>query len=450
MRRRSQIALGLLIVVTLTMAALWDRSSARWHVPRDRGEVVFWHFWGGKDRTVVENIAERFNASQNRYFVRPIAMPGNNLDLKFFLSVAGGDPPDVVNQDDPVVADWAHRGAILSLDELATTEEISQLERSLFPAAREIGSYNGRLYALCNGLDVRALYYDATLLDERGWSPPRSLVELDRLALAIAPAGNRPQERYGYLPDPRRLWSWGIVFGGRFYDAAQGRITADDERIVAALDWMASYSRRYGADQVSRFRKGDQALPGASFPLFEGRYAMIMDGQWRVSEIATVEAAARERGGAARRYGVVALPPPPGGQENAGWVNGNFFVVPRGANNPRGAWEFMKFWSGAAGHEGDAARACAEGGWIPSSQAVVEHPVFQAHLRRMPLFARFVELAGSPSQVPTPAIPGAQYLQDEVIRAADDAIYKLKPPRDALRDATRRAQARLEAAREAK
>ena len=24
--------------------------------------------------------------------------------------------------------------------------------------------------------------------------------------------------RFGYLPDPRRLWAWGIVFGGSFFD----------------------------------------------------------------------------------------------------------------------------------------------------------------------------------------------------------------------------------------
>ena len=76
------------------------------HDPRE--EVVFWHFWGGRDRPVVEEIVRRFNDSQAEYRVRAVAMPGANLDLKFFLSVAGGDPPDLLNQDDPIVADWAH------------------------------------------------------------------------------------------------------------------------------------------------------------------------------------------------------------------------------------------------------------------------------------------------------------------------------------------------------
>jgi multiple sugar transport system substrate-binding protein len=334
------------------------------------------------------------------------------------------------------------------LDELATAAEYAALERWLFPAARDIGSYRGRLYALCNGLDIRALYYNADILDQFGLEPPRSLAELDRAAVTIAPPGvPAPRERYGFLPDPRRIWSWGIVFGGGFYDFQAERVTADSEPIVAALDWMASYSRLYGADQVARFRKGDQALPGAAFPLLEGRYALVMDGQWRVAEIAAVRAAAQSRGDKPPRYGVVPLPPPPGGRKDAGWVNGNFFVVPRGAKNRQGAWAFMKFWSGFDGHEAEAARACTAGGWIPASRKVVEQATFQDFLRTQPLFGEFVRLAASPDQMPTPAVIGAQFFQDEVMRAAEDALYKLTPPREALENATRRVQARLEAER---
>jgi len=447
-REWKQLVAALALAATVALA-FHESAGSRVEIPAGRSEVVFWHFWGGKDRPVVEEICRRFNASQQEFFVRPIAMPGNNLDLKFFLSVAGGDPPDLLNQDDPIVADWAHRGALVPLDELADHAEIDRLAEWLFPAAREIGSYNGRMYALCNGLDVRALYYNADILNQHRLSPPKTIAELDHAARTIAPPGDKSLARYGYLPDPRRLWSWGIVFGGEFYHPQSGKVTADSPQVVSALDWMSSYSRDYGADRVARFRKGDQALPGAAFPLLEGRYAMLMDGQWRVSEIAAVQEAARKRGEAVPNYGVVPLPAPPEGKENAGWVNGNFFVVPRGAKNPRGAWAFMKFWSGFDGHEDEAARACTAGGWIPASQHVVEQPRFQQYLNRYPMFRTFVELAASPNQRPTPAVPGAQFFQDEVIRAAEDAIYRSVPAELALTEATRRIQTRLEGQRDA-
>lgn len=283
------IFFALVVFITLQCA----EASANDH----REEVVFWHFWGGRDRPIVESIVERFNDSQDRYRVRAIALPGSNLDLKFFLSVAGGDPPDLLNHDDPVVADWAHRGVLTPLDELADEPERERLDAWLFPAARQLGTYDGRLFALCNGLDIRALYCNKTLLDEHELELPVTVADLDRIAETIAPAdGSVGRSRMGYLPDPRRLWAWGIVFGGEFADR-NGAVTADAPEIVAALEWMAGYSRRYGPSEVAAFRSGEQALTGSAFPLLaDRRYAVVMDGQWRVRDIAEAQQAASDRG----------------------------------------------------------------------------------------------------------------------------------------------------------
>lgn len=419
-----------------------------------REEVVFWHFWGGRDLAVVEDVIRRFNESQTRYRVRGVAMPGANLDLKLFLSIAGGDPPDVMNHDDPVVADWAHRGALVPLDDFAEPGEMERLRGWLYPAARRLGEYDGRLYGLVNGLDVRALYYNKTALREAGLndlaeSGPRTLDDLDAIAETIAPPSADRIERMGYLPDPRRLWAWGAVFGGRFADVEADnpteRITGDSPPILAALRWMTGYSERYGPDRVAAFRSGDQALTGASFPLLaDRRYAAMMDGQWRVRDLAE----AARAGATSDEFGVCPLPPPPGGVERAGWVNGNFFIVPRGARNAAGAWEFMKFWAGFDGAEREAAKTAAAGGWIPASAVVVEQPPFRAFLDENPLFATFVDLAASPHQQPTPPLPVASAYYREVVAAAQDAMYRGADPEARLLRAARRVRERLAAALE--
>ena len=286
----------------------------------------------------------------------------------------GGDPPDLINQDDPIIADWAARGALTPLDELASPDELAELEAWLFPAASRLVSYDDRMYGLCNGLDIRALYYNKTLLDESGVRPPESTEDLKQLAsqLAVRDESGR-YIRFGYLPDSRRLWAWGVVFGGKFFESEQNQVTPDDPHVVEALDWMAGFSREFGAHEVAAFRTGDQSLPGKTFPLLpvgdqpHGRYAAIMDGQWRVRDIQRSQEARRQAGLPIAEYGVCPLPYPPRGRSKAGWANGNYFLVPRGARNSAGAWEFMKFWAGF-GHEAEAARICTEGGWIPASQ----------------------------------------------------------------------------------
>ncbi len=447
--RLQKLSLSMLAVAVL-VALMALPAIAPPETFNGREEIVFWHFWGGRDRPIVEGIVERFNASQDLYVVRAIAMPGSNLDLKFFLSVAGGDPPDLVNHDDPVIADWAHRGVLTPLDELATDDELQRLRDWLFPAARKLSTYNKRLYALCNGLDIRALYCNVTLLAEHGLGLPKTLDDLDHIAETIAPPNKTTsRRRMGYLPDPRRLWAWGVVFGGDFARpqaaALEEKITGDSPEIIAALTWMAGYSRRYGPSEVATFRSGEQALTGAAFPLLaDRRYAVVMDGQWRVRDLAEAQAAAAQTGQRLDLFATTPLPAPPNGRKNAGWVNGNFFVVPRQAHQKQGAWEFMKFWSGFDGHEAQAAIACATGGWIPASQQVVNQPAYQQALKRLPLLETFVQLAASPHQVPVPSLPVASLYYHEVVQAAQEVLYLSADPASALQHACTRVRQRLQ------
>jgi multiple sugar transport system substrate-binding protein len=445
---RLKLATGLLLLVLLiVLTATRPRAS----VPAGREEVVFWHFWGGHDRRVVEEIVNRFNQSQDRHFVRAVAMPGNNLDMKMFLAVTGGDPPDLINQDDPIVADWAHRGALLPLDEIASPAEIEQLNGWLLPAARQLGSYQQRLYGLANGLDIRALYYNRTLIEQRSGQPaPRQLAsieQLDRLAEAcVVEDPDGQPTALGFLPDPRRLWAWGVVFGGAFYDADTKRVTAADPANVEALQWMASYRHRFGPDNLAAFRQGDQSLPGKTFPLLAGRYAIVLDGQWRVRDIRAARQQQLEQGQPPTEYGVWQLPAPRGRQAAAeGWVNGNLFLVPRGCRNAAGSWEFMKFWSGFGGHEAEAARIASQGGWIPVSQQVMDHPLFVQYLEENPLFAEFVRLAAG-RQVPTPVIPGARLYYRQLNQAAGRLLYSKQElsARELLEQTTRAVQQHLQ------
>ncbi len=395
-----------------------------------RSEVVFWHFWGGSDRDVVDDVVERFNRSQDQFRVRAIAMPGNNLQAKLFLSIAGGDPPDLVNQDDPVVGDWAARNIVMPLDSFATPAEVTRIRQHLFPAARKLGTWNERLFAVCNGLDVRALYYNRTALEADGLSPPQSIADLNRIARTVCPPAGTDQtvRTFGYLPDSRRLWAWGYVFGGSFYDRTTGQFSLTGPAIVEAARWMQQYAAWYGPDTINRFRTGDQSLPGKAFPLLpvtddemRGRYVVLMDGQWRTRDIRAFLERRGRQSIPAPQFGVCPLPPPPGGRTDAGWVNGNIFVVPRGAKNTAGALAFMKFWIGLDDPAG-AARTCTAGGWIPVSETVVDHPQFQEYLDREPLFREFVRLAASPHQFPVPVVRGGSVLKRTVEQAAAEIM----------------------------
>lgn len=405
-------------------------------------EVVFWHFWGGEDGDVVESIVNQFNDSQTYYFVRSVAMPGNNLNAKLFLSVAGGDPPDIVNQDDPVLADWAKRGVIQSVAEISDQNEARRIHAALLAPAKRLSTVGERLFGVCNGLDIRALIYNQTALKEAGLSVPETIQQLDSIAEHFSPTAGQGSPRrlqgpVGFLPDSRRLWAWGPVFGATFLsggdaqESSNGSWTLDSPQTAAALNWMAGYGRRYGADNLAAFRQGDQSLPGKAFPLLPssddsivGRYVVMLDGQWRVRDIAATNDRRAKLNLPKIEFGVCPLPFPdadsdrrPDGKarKNAGWVNGNFFVFPAGAKCPQGALAFAKFWIGLnPTDDAVAADWYRRGGWIPVTAKTIQSDAYQDYLSRTPLMRPFVDLAFSDAQFPIPNVAGAAMLKREV------------------------------------
>ncbi len=455
LHRIQQFSIATLVVAAVGVMAAGLRGPGT-SPPAGRSLVEFWHFWGGADRAVVEDVVRRFNQSQTDYWVRAIAVPGNNFDAKLFLAIAGGSPPDLVNQDDPVVADWFERGAVEPIDALIGPEETKRLEAFLLPAARRLGRVGDRLVAVPNGLDLRLLYYNRTELERRHLDVPRTIDEFNRVIDAVTPPGTdlRGAQMVAFLPDPRRLWTWGYVFGGNFFDASTGRATLDSPPIVAALQWMVDRCRSFGADGLAAFRRGDQSLPGKTFPLLPtdddattGRYLFILDGQWRVRDIEAFQRDRRARGLSSVDFGVCSLPYPAAGpaRPRSGWVNGNFFLVPRGARNPQGAWRFIQFWIGLDDPI-QAAATCRAGGWIPVSSTVVETREFQAYLAEHPLMAEFVTAADSPHLYPYPAVAGGMHFLRETQLAAE---YAINHPNDSASRILHQANQRIQAQRDA-
>ena len=63
-----------LVGILFFAALLGCGESAETPARNAAEEVVFWHFWGGRDLAVVEDVVARFNAKQDRYRVRAVAM----------------------------------------------------------------------------------------------------------------------------------------------------------------------------------------------------------------------------------------------------------------------------------------------------------------------------------------------------------------------------------------
>lgn len=430
---------------------IWRGLDPPYRVPQGRQEVIFWHFWGGPDLAVVRDVVDRFNQSQTRYWVREVAMPGNNLRAKLFLSAAGGTPPDLLNIDDPVLADWYQLGLIRSVEDLAGAELAERISNWMLPPARQLSTCDQTLVGLCNGLDLRALYFNRTGLERAGFAEPRSLEELVSICRGLESADKLHWEGpFAFLPNPQRILFYGYLFGGNVWDPVGQHTTLADPQLVRALEWIQSFTHWHGADRLAAHRQAEQSLPGKTFPLLPsgeglfGRYLLVLDGQWRTREIGEFVRVRLEQGRPVPEFGVCPMPPPAGNQPGGGWANGNVFVFPSRGRQGAGALEFAKFWIGFENSE-TGARTTTAGGWIPVSQTVIDDPLFVKYVETNPLFLTFVRLAAETAQRSTPVIPGASYLTRMLEQAAERAaLDPRQDPRAALEEANREVQRQLD------
>jgi len=425
MLRRGAIALSVLFaVVGLGLVFALPGTPPRKYP--DRVPVRFWHMWTAEWKVVVERICDRFNESQDRYEVIPLSVPGTAADSKFLLAVAGGDPPDVMAQWNQVIPKWAESGMLIPLNEFMTPDEWAGFRRTAYPAVLRIGMYKGSLYGITTGLDVYACYCRLADLRAAGLSIeqfPATLEELvdwgERLH-KFGPDGGLV--RMGFLPASLAMYA--PIFGGGFYDWSRGVVTLDTPENLRALTFLVDQRKKLGVNNVIRFESGLTAGVGnAQWPFISGAYSIVVDGQWRVEQIAKYAPELE--------YATFPIPPPNGGRPHAGWVNGNFLIIPKGAKEVQGAWAFAKFWSGVENPE-RAAEFYTWGGWLPLSPAVAEAPKYRKYLHENPQFKTFLDVLSSENLQPTPPVPYQVYLWDRITQADEAAQRGTLSPKAAI------------------
>ncbi|MCL4508461.1 MAG: ABC transporter substrate-binding protein [Chloroflexi bacterium] len=399
--------------------------------------VEYWHMWSGQWEMVVDRIVAWYNTTHPGYFVKPLVISGD-ANAKFLSAVAGGTPPDIMTQWNQVIPTWADQGVLQPLDQLVTPADASAFKKWFWPVAWSIGNYKGHQWAAPSTMNSWALMYNKQMFQEVGLDPnkpPTSIEELDTYAAKLFKMQSNGQiDVAGFIPSS--IWQWGDVFGGDFYDESSGKITITNPKIVDALTWEATYSKRYGVQKIASFQNTISSTIKGVSPMAYGKYAMAVQGQWVNLDM--------KHYGPKIEYGAVPQPYPPGGRPNASWVNGNYQIIPKGAKQSEGAFSFLEFWSGFHSPE-QLATICTWGGWIPCGPAMTKEKPYLDYLKEYPNFAPYVEIFSSPNVRITPKIDEQAYMWDQVNAAESYATQLQKTAEAALAGAQQLVEARIAA-----
>ena len=388
--------------------------------------VHVWHMWSGEWLPVIENVADEFNKSQDKYEVIPLEIPPGDGDQKFLLSVSGGNPPDVMVQWTQAIDTYAQSGILQPMDTMMTPAEKHHFLYDDYPAVHNNGWYKSHLYGLTVGFDVYACYYRPNEWRSAGLDPDHfpssfeALTEESKKLNQYDAAGNLT--RLGFFP--QAFTNYAPAFGGGFYDPETGRILLDTPQNLNALNYVVGDYKNIGIDKLLRFKAGMQSDDAASWPFIQGQLAVTVDGEWRVLQMAQYAPT--------MDYRVAPLPPAAGGKPLSSFSVADFLTIPAGAKEKEGAWEFIKFWSGLD-HPEPAAKFQAKFCWLPTSPQMAQAPDYQAFLKKYPQFRTFVKLAASPNVVNIPPVPYQMFLNDRILVAGDLAERGAKSPEQALK-----------------
>jgi len=407
---------------------------------QDPVTITYWHGWTEQWENYVQDIVDAFHAHQDAIRVEPLVVPYADFLVRLTAAIASGNPPDIVTFfGSNEIPGLAALGGITPYADLGPPEEVAAFQDFLTPAAWAGGVVDGTLYGTPSGFGVYDLAWNKDHFEEVGLDPevgPSSIEELDEMAeLLTVEDADGNLDRMGLLHlgfggggFPR---AWFGNFGGQLYDAENDIITANHPGNVRALEWMMSYSEKYGVERLQRFQSGlSGERGGTQDPFIAGRLSMHLIGPWKLGDFHRFAADGF-------RWGITHLPPVAGEEDSTGWgswIWGNYQCIPSGASNPAAAYEFAKWWSGFT--DPDVMAIVAAWKDTPTtttgSLAALEVERIATLFDDHPDYRSFFETMGSPRALTTPMIPVANFYTDRLGSEVSQALRLEKSAQEAL------------------
>lgn len=308
--------------------------------PAAHGKIVikYWEKLNGFEADAVRAVVNDFNNSQDRIYVDFTSV--SQIDNKFMLATAGGVPPDVAGIWSHMLPVYAENNALMPLDKLAAENNIRRDQ--YIDVVWQLCCHRQHLWALPTTPSSIVLVWNKKLFREAGLDPekpPRSIKELEEYndkIIKYRPDGRI--ERIGFLPREPDWYdaTWGFWFGANMWDGNR-KITANSPEMIAAYQWLESYPKRFGTDNLLALREGFGTFASPGNPFLTGRVAMEIQGSWIYSYIKNYAAPDFE-------WGVAPFPSAdPEHLKDVALVESDVLVIPSGAKHPQEAFEFLKY-----------------------------------------------------------------------------------------------------------
>jgi multiple sugar transport system substrate-binding protein len=293
------------------------------------------HFWARQatDGPAIALVKE-FNKTHKHLKVVLHLTPPNDDTSQLATAIRAGSPPDVVGLNDIDVPTFSHEGALMDL-----TKYINALpyKKSLSPGHLALATIGSKYYGLPYLADLSVLWYNKKLFSEAGLNPndpPTNYAQIMTDATKISALGHGIygfsfagdcQGCLGFTMLPS-LWADGV----HMIKGPLGNQTVNVTSDAPLKTMLADYRTLWSKKMVP---VNDQTQNGLTWGAdFEAGKVGILPGDYGFATKMTNPAEFADA-------------PLPGvtGDNYSTFDGGDDFVIPAGASNPSGAWEFIKW-----------------------------------------------------------------------------------------------------------
>jgi multiple sugar transport system substrate-binding protein len=422
--------------------------------PRDIPAISFWQYWSGIEKSPLEELVKKFNSEGHGFKVEmlSISMPRK----KILMSIVGGVAPDLIHLDGDMVTDFALRNALSDLNGpvakatgrsakgkpeakrkapcassvlfrntsnelIEKDEEQKRFISEFIPIYVDMLNIHGKQYALPLMPTCEALHINMGLLAKHQLGEPRTLNDFVKIFDQMTDF--KGFREIGWLPS----WPpWAgqfipVVFGGTWGKKnSQGDIvlTANSQENIRAWTWVQeNFAKKIPKDKLAAFTEGFHAYQSPDNPFYVGKIALENNGVWELNLA----------GKFAPRLQIKAAPFPSNDHPLATQVTVDALAIPKGAQNPELAMQFIKW---LLQQENLEYLALAQKKFTPlntvSLDFIKQHP--------NPYIETFISLAKSPNAVYFPQVKCVQKYKREIKESYNKMLRLEISPEEALNE----------------
>ena len=296
------------------------------------------HFWARQATDgPAKYLVKEFNATHKNLKVVLHLTPPNDDTSQLATAIRAGSVPDVVGLNDIDVPQFAHQNALMDI-----TKYVNALpyKNALSPGHLKLATVGSTYYGVPYLADLSVLWYNKALFKKAGLDPdkpPASYAEIVSDARAISKLGHgiygfsfagNCQGCLGFTMLPS-MWASGqhMLNGELGQQTANVANNAPLKTMLDAYRVMWSEHMTPAADQTQNGLTWGQDFEQGKVGILPGAYAF-----------ATGMTSAKQK----QDLADAPLPAVDGGSYST-FDGGDDFVIPAGAPNASGAWEFIKF-----------------------------------------------------------------------------------------------------------